>query len=234
MSDTLLEAEEFLQQLPDAVSRRKLGERLSQAIQELRNAPRQIQRVAALIETAELIDFGKQPHQAEVFSEMVEWVQTVGEALEDAEDAESLRKAMFEYSNDLNRAIGALERSIREHWRAVANDRFQPLVGLGELLNSMNVPNNLGGRLIACGQQAVSVSNTNSAIELHVALMKLLSDYDTLQAERAAEIGTDEVGEFINALADKRATLAMVTSEVHEWLVNHNALGRLGVTTRSR
>jgi hypothetical protein len=232
LNDVLLEAEELLEQLPEAVSQRKVGERLAQAIRDLGNADHQLQRMSALIATAEVTEFGKQPHQAEALDEMVDCAQTVGEALENAQDAEALRKAMFEYSNDLNQAITTLQRSIRAHWGTVASDRFQPLIGLGELLESMNVPNNLGGRLIACGRQAMTVSSAGSAPELQAAIGALLSEYDVLQAERAAEIGNDEVGEFINALAEKRATLAMVTPQVREWLVGHGALDRLGVTTR--
>ena len=96
----------------------------------------------------------------------------------------------------------------------------------------MNVANNLGTRLAACGQKAMNSGTAGSASELHTAAVALWSEYDALQAERAAEIGEDEVGEFINALADKRATLAMVTPKVQAWLADHSALDRLGVTTR--
>lgn len=232
MSDALLEAEALLVDLPDAVSRRTLGEQLGKTIGELRTAPYQIQRITALIETANLTGFGKPVHQREVLGEMLECAQAVGEALESAEDAKALREAAFEYSNDLNRAIAALERSIREHWRAVATERFQPLIGLGELLSSMNVPNDLGARLMACGRTAASSASAGTAPELHAGIAALSTQYDALQAERAKELGDHEVGDFINALADKRATLAMVTPKVHAWLDAHKALERLGITTR--
>lgn len=121
---------------------------------------------------------------------------------------------------------------MREHWRVLAHERFQPLVGLGELLASMNVANNLGPRLMACGRKGIASTNASSATDLHASVTELSNEYDALQAERAAEIGEDEVGEFINALADKRATLAMVTPKVQAWLTEHAALDRLGITTR--
>lgn len=232
MSDALLEAEALLEQLPDAVSRRTLGERLTKAITELRTAGHQIQRMTALVETAGLIDYGKPAQQREILEEMIDCAKSVGEALENAEDAVALRAAVDEYSNDLIRAIASLDRSLREHWRVLANERFQPLVGLGELLASMNVANNLGPRLMACGRKGIASTNASSATEFHASVMALSTEYDALQAERAAEIGEDEVGEFINALADKRATLAMVTPKVHDWLAEHAALDRLGITTR--
>lgn len=232
MSDPLIEAEALLEQLPDAVSRRSLGERLGQAIQDLSNASHQMERMAALIETAKLTGFGKQPHHSETLDEMIDCAKMVGAALENAEDAGALREAVFEYSNDLKQAIAALERSIRDNLRAFANERFQPLIGLGELLTSMNVSNDLGSRLIACGREGMSVSNAGSALQLQVAVEAVLDDYALLQAERATVIGEDEVGDFINALADKHATLAMVTPKVREWLTDHDVLDRLGITIR--
>lgn len=232
MSDALVEAEALLGQLPVAVSRRTLGERLGKAIHDLSNASHQMQRMAALIETAKLTGFGKQPHHAETLDEMIDCAKMVGEALENAEDAEALRQAVFEYSNDLKQAIAALERSVRDNLRSFAAERFQPLIGLGELLTSMNVSNDLGSRLIACGRDGMSVSSASSAPQLQAAIEAVLDDYELLQAERAKEIGEDEVGDFINALADKQATLAMVTPKVREWLADHDVLDRLGITIR--
>jgi hypothetical protein len=152
--------------------------------------------------------------------------------LEEASDAEELREAVYDYSTDLKQAISALEQSIREHWRVVAIERFQPLVGFGQLLSSVNVPNKLGDRLTSCGQRGVASANAGSFSDLLAAVKSLFSEYDSLQAERAAEISEDEVGDFLNALAEKRATLAMVTPRVRDWLANHGALERLGITAR--
>lgn len=232
MSDALLEAEKFLEQLPAAVSRRTLGERLGAALAELRNADRLIERMRQCLKISDLIAFGRLDHQREVLTDMVDYALTVGEDLEKADDAEKLRKAVFAYTSDLAKAIAALERSIREHWRAVVSERFQPLTGLGELLALINVPNDLGQRMQFCGQKSLSSVNAGSTKDLLSNIEHLLDEYDKLQDERKKEIGEDEVGDFVNALADNRATLAMVTSKVREWLADHDALDRLGITTR--
>ena len=96
----------------------------------------------------------------------------------------------------------------------------------------MNVPNELGQRLKLCSQKGQNSVNAGSTKDLLSSIEDLLEEYDDLQAERKEEIGEDEVGDFINALADKRATLAMVTSKVRAWLEDHDALDRLGITTR--
>jgi hypothetical protein len=232
MTDALEEAEALLIELPDAVSRRSLGERLSQAVTALKTADHQIERMKALIAAAEEIGYGKSEHQREALEEMVECALGVGEGLEAAEEAETLRVAVFEYQDSLAKAVGALERLLREHWRTVSADRFQPMIGLGALLTAMNVANNLGGRLVTCGQRGVAAIGPSTAPELLATIRGLFSDYDRLQAERAEEIGDDEVGDFINALAEKKATLTMVTPKVLAWLGEHDALDRLGINPR--
>lgn len=232
MTDALLEAEELLEQLPAAVSRRTLGERLGQALVELRSSERQVERIKDSLKIVRLIKFGGPRHQREVLTDMVDSALMVGENLEAARDAEALRKAVFEYTNDLKQSITKLEHLIREHWRTVVAERFQPLSGLGELLASMNVPNELGQRLKLCSQKGHSSVSAGSINDLLSRIESLLQEYDHLQAERKEEIGEDEVGDFINALADKRATLAMVTPKVRAWLEDHDALDRLGITTR--
>jgi hypothetical protein len=232
MSDVLEDAEALLERLPDAVVRRRLGERLRQAVDALRTADRQIARITALLELSRIVDFGKTPDQRAVLQGMRECAAAVGASLENAEDAEELRIAVFDYEDTLKKALGALELLIRDRWRAFSADRFQPLIGVGELLTSMNASNNLGGRLADCGRKGTAAANSGSVIELLPAVRALLADFDALQAERAAEIGDDEVGEFINALAERRANLAMVTPKVLGWLKQHGTLERLGVNPR--
>ncbi|MBN8190197.1 hypothetical protein JF540_26335 [Salipiger thiooxidans] len=232
MTDVLSDAETLLKQLPEAVTRRAFGDRLSKAIHDLGDADHQVDRISALLRTANLTKYGSAQEQADALEDVIHLADKVGKSLEEAEDAETLREAVFEYSKDLKQAIATLDRSIRVHWQSIVRESFQPLIGLGELLASMNVANDLGGRLSACGRQATSVPNSCAASDLHTAISKLFADYAALQSERAAEIGEDEVGEFMNALAEKRATLSMVTPKVQDWLTRHHALDRLAIAPR--
>lgn len=232
MSDVLEEAEALLVELPGAVSRRKLGERLGQAVTSLKDAGYQVERIKALLAVADLIKFGGVSDQREAIDEVVECAEDVGAALEMAEDPEALRKATYEYENILKSSILSLDRAIRTRWRTVAEDRFSPLIVLGRLLSSMNVQNDLGERLKACGEKGSSTAIPSQAADLLASIKALFAEYDALQAERAREIADDEVGEFINALADRRATLAMVSPKVHAWLEAHSALDRLGINPR--
>jgi hypothetical protein len=234
VSDILEEAETLLVQLPDAVAQRRFGERLGEAVTVLKIADAQIARIQALLKTADLLGYGKVPQQREVIDEMVYWARHVGKSLEEADDSEDLRSAVFDFKDSLHKAIIALERGIHELWRTEAESKFQPLIALGELLCAINVANNLGSRLVQCGKAGLGSTNIGLATERLSTIRKLLADHKTLQDERTNSLGDDEVSEFIKALADNRATLAMVSPKVHAWLSDHDALARLGVTTRSR
>ncbi|MBJ7533300.1 hypothetical protein JDN40_04155 [Rhodomicrobium vannielii ATCC 17100] len=232
MSDVLVEAEELLKELPDAVDRRKLGDQLRKAVIALGTADRQIARIAALLELSRIVGFGETVDQHAALEDMKECAIDIGAALEEADNEKQLRLAVYEYENSLPRALSALERAVRERWRLVALARFQSLIGIGKLLTSMNVSNNLGSRLEDCGRRGMAASSIGAAADLVTNVKGLLAELDTLQQERAAEISDDDVGIFINALAENRATLAMVNSKVHEWLKEHSALERLGISLR--
>jgi hypothetical protein len=165
---------------------------------------------------------------------MVDWARNVGNALAEADDSDALRRAAYDYGDSLNKSIVALDRAIHEHWRMEAIEKFQPLVELGKLLSTMNIGNNLGRRLADCGEAGLASTNTGLAVERLRKIKQLLADHQALQHERGSQIGDDEVGKFIKALADNRATLDMVTTKVWAWLIEHEALGSLGVTTRQR
>ena len=164
MTDALEEAEALLLKLPDAVARRKLGERLTQAIIALRTADHQIARITALLELSRIVEFGKTIEQRDALEEMRDCAAEIGASLEEAEDAEELRSAVYEYENSLKKAIATLERAVRERWRVVAAERFQPLIGIGNLLTSMNVSNNLGGRLADCGRKGLGAAANAASI----------------------------------------------------------------------
>jgi hypothetical protein len=232
MTDLLVDAEDYLNRLPEAVSRRKLGEGLGGVLRTLSNSEQQIAKIAAFFELAKLLHFPTSQSDEEIFEDLRGCVEAMAKSLNAAENSDTLRKLEDVYTKEFNPAVTAYERAIREYWRNIISSQFRPLISIGELLNSMNVANNLGQRLRDCGQRAVdSNQRLDSATELRKLAFDLLVEYKELQAERAAQIAEDEVGDFINALLEKRATLSLVTPKVHAWLIKHNALDSLGVTT---
>ena len=97
MTDALVALESLLEELPGAVDRRKLGDRLSHSLEALRNADHQIARMNAVLDFAALTGFGGTAAERETLAELKEEACAVGEALETASTADQLRAAVFDY-----------------------------------------------------------------------------------------------------------------------------------------
>ncbi|POF62923.1 hypothetical protein CFR73_01695 [Novacetimonas maltaceti] len=219
MTWSLKQVEDLLPQLPSAVERRKLGERLREAVQALRAAPQQIQRIRTLMELADVLECS-----SDLLDEVRDAALEIGEELENVSDPEVLHTATDEYRRTLIPAVGRLEHALRERCRVFTAERFQPQVGIGKLLTQMHVPDNLGERLVACAQQGMQLATQGTVAEMLSGLRTRLAELDALQRERSTRIPDGEVGGFIAALVEERATLAMVTPDVVQWLAEHGAL----------
>ena len=227
MSDQLQKLEELLPALPAAADQRRLGDRLDQATQTLREATQQAQRLRAVIKISCAVGYGATPDQAEVLQDLRRTALEVAEALDDADDPESLRTAVWDYEKTFLPALANVDRAARVQWKALVAERFQPLITFGDLLAIMGV-GDLGGRMKRCGQRAQMVG-TGPAEQVANEVEELLAEIGRLQAERSTAIGTGDVGEFLNALAERRATLLMITPEVRNWLKDHDALEQFSV-----
>jgi hypothetical protein len=229
MTDQLDMLEALLPELPAAADRRRLGDRLVQAIQDLREAPSQARRLKSLIRLAEVVGFGASPDQRATLGELRETARDVGAALEEASDEESLKTAVYDYQKSLLPALATFDRGTREQWTTVVRDQFAPLVAFGELLEKIAGVADLGHRLADCGRRAQRLSG-GAAEDLLTGVTAMLAERDALQTERAQQIGDDEVGAFLNALAIGQATLALITPDVRAWLDENHALGRFRVS----
>ncbi|MES3100517.1 hypothetical protein [Sphingomonas faeni] len=230
MSDALIELETLLQDLPDAVDRRRLGEALNKSLQALQGAPRMAERIGSLLELCSTLGFESDPLQRELAVAVREESWEVGEAIAESETEDSLRTAVWNYEKSLANTVAALDRALRQHWRTVVSERFLPLVGLGDLLARIGASPDFGRRLAACGRSAQSVGDGVPSVELLARARSLLAELASLHRERGESIGEGAVGMFLNALAEGTATLAMIDDEVREWLTSNHALGRIRVS----
>lgn len=229
MTDSLVELEELLEDLPAAVERRSMGDVLATALSKLRTAEHQAQRVEALLGLAELIEYQSGPAQDDLVDSLRQEALDIGDALEAAETPDDLEKAVYRFEKDLGTEIGALDRALRQHWTQFSARLFQPLVAVGELLRRIGGEAELGNELLACGREAQAIPSGTPAPALLSQIERLLATRERLQERRRAALGEGAVADFINALADNRATLAMVTTEVRAWLDEHDASARLQV-----
>lgn len=230
MTDPLASLESMLAELPMAVDRRKLGDRLTQSLETLKTADADIGRLTAILDLAELIGYGTTPSQAEILSELQEEAQAVGMALETVSTETNLRDAVLEYEKEFRQALRSADVGIRAHWGSFATGKFQPVSTLGELLRRIGVEPELAARMQDCGKRGLAIGSGGTLPDLVERARSHLADLEAIQQERADTIGQGDVGDFINALADQRATLAMVTDEVRTWLEHNHALERFSLS----
>jgi hypothetical protein len=229
MSDALLELESLLDDLPNAIDRRRLGDRLTQSMATLQNADHNIERIAAVIELADLTGMTEAGH-GQAVQRLKEEALEVGEWLETASSDEDLRDATYEYDKVLLRTLTNCELTVRNHWQVSAAQRFRPLLALGELLQRINVRPDLGHRLADTARRALNAGQTGSAKSLSADVKGLIAEEEALKAEQAELMSEGEIGSFITAVAERKATLAMVTPKVHEWLSRNGALDRFAIS----
>lgn len=229
MSDRLADLETLLEQLPDAVARRRLGDNLNQASEKLKTSGQQAAKLGALLDVADLIGFVSQGDADHVVDTARRTAADVGESLSEAHDETTLRESIWAYEREFLPAVVSLDRSVRSRIRAVAQERYHPLITYGQLLGGIAATADLGARLTTFGQKAVLPQDQVATTDLATVIRRQKQDYEALQAERTATVGAGAVGEFLNALAEHRATLAMITPEVWDWLKANDALDRFDV-----
>ena len=228
MSDALEELEALLPRLPEAVKRQRLGQQLDDAAGKLRTGEQEAKRLAALIALASLLGFDN-IEQREQLSEARDEAWKVGSSLVEADEAEDLRQATSRYERDFLPALRTLHRDLWKHWRTVVARDFAPLVQIGEMLGKLDQGSTLACDLANCGAEATSMEQTASAADFLNQVSKFVARRDRLQEQRRAAFGDGAVAAFVNALAESRARLDMVTPEVRAWLDTHDASGRLRV-----
>lgn len=228
MSDQLEELETLLPDLPEAVKRRDLGDRLNNSIEVLRNADYQIGRLGALLEVAELTGMTVGP-QGKAIANLREEAFDVGDALEAATTDDELRDSIDGYKEWVQRTLASSDIVVRNNWKMLAAQRFRSLASLGSLLQRIGVDAELGARLAEAGARAEKAGDLTPATAMCAEIKALLAELEELQSKRAGTLNEGEIGAFITALAEQRATVEMITPEVRKWLADNQALSRFSV-----
>lgn len=228
-NDPLSRLEGLLVALPEAVEQRRLGDSLARAAATLKSADRQIERVEALLGLSVDLSFGLAGVQEEIVEAVRAEAWEVGHGLETAASPAALDKAVDGFERDLAPALSNLDRSMRQHWNAVVAEQFQPLVAVGELLTRIDEDSDLGACLVACGRAAQAAASLTGR-PLRDKVRELMQERQRLQERRREELGEGDVVAFVNALAENRASLGMVTDAVRAWLASNQALDKLKVS----
>lgn len=230
MTDNLVELEALLPKLPEAVSQRRLGDQLSNATEKLKGAPQQAAKLEVLLALSAVVMGPEGGDLGEVIAKTRRSAIDLGESLSEAEDETSLREALWAYEKEFTPALHSFDRAVRARVRAKAQSEYQPLIAYGALLGKIGATAELGARLTAFGQKAVAPVDQLQPLDLLEVVRRNDREFGQLQADRAALVGSDAVGAFLNALAERRATLNMVTPEVWTWLTENGALSQFSVS----
>lgn len=222
MSDALEELEVLLPELPSAVERQKLGQQLDVSAEKLRSGIQEAERLKALLVLASLLGLDS-VEQRDDFDEAQDEARRVGDALLSTEDADQLKDATDRYEREFLPALKRLHRNINQRWDTVSNQDFRPLIQVGEMLERLDQESTLGRELATCGRAATNYRPVANATEFLSQVQDLLAQRDRLQVQRRAAYGDGAVAAFVNALAENRANLDMVTPEVRNWLDVHGA-----------
>lgn len=229
MSDDLIELERLLEDLPTALENQSLGEELSRTVEELSSAERQIHRIFALLSIGKVLLYNSEI-QTEYLEDVKDEARKVGLMLEQAETAEDLKLASARYKNELNSAVSNLDRDLRQHWRSFVVQRFRPLIDVGEMLRSLGGQDDLARELTNCGRKANEFQPGSDTISFLENVRSFVVQHEQLQLQRKAAFGEGAIASFIDALAENRATLDMVSDDVRSWLDEKRSTNRLRVT----
>lgn len=233
MTDALDELERLLPELEPALERRRLGESLGRVVDALRESDPYIRRLKAILEIAHETDFSAEPRHAETLRELIETAKSAAEEMLKANTVDDLKVVQDEYKEFAKVMANADVHAIRPHWAGIVARDFKPLGAIGRLLERIDGVSDLGHRLVECSRKAdESVRSKASAEALRDSIRRLREERLELEAERDSLTNEPEVDAFLNALAEGRATLRIVTEKVRVWLDQNGALDSFSILPR--
>lgn len=230
MLDALVELEGLLVELPSAMERQRLGQQLDVSADKLRNGVAEAERLSALLALAVLLEIENR-EQLEDLDDARNEAWRIGSLLVATEDASQLKEATDRYEKDFLQALKGIHRNVVHRWEEVVRRDFRPLIQVGAMLEKLDPSSSLGREMASCGQAPAGIQYVSNASELLTQVRDLVAKREELQRKRRSEYGDGAVAEFVNALAENRATLNMVTPDVRRWLDSHGASAWLKVAT---
>ena len=230
MLDALVAREALLADLPSAMEQQKLGQQLDVSADKLRAGVAEAERLSALLVLAALLKLDNK-EQLEDLEDARNEARWVGGTLATTEDASQLKEATDRYEKDFLLSLRGVHRNVIQRWEDVARRDFRPLIQLGEMLEKLDPSSSLGREMTVCGRTATSFQRVSNANELLDHVRAFLATRGELQRRRRSEYGDGEIAEFVNALAEDRAKLDMITPDVRKWLDSHGASAWLKVST---
>ena len=229
--DLLAELRAYTPKLKSAVETVRLDAAATKALNTLRSVSGQADRFSACVAAIKILDRKRDRTVREALIKAAGKASDIGEALEEAADSDGVRAAEYAYHDGFGGALHELETAVRNAWSEQARSEFEPLRGMGELLERIPDTAGLGHRLTALGQEARDLVGTRPPLpELNTKLERLCPAAAALRQE-LSHVGDDdpEVTAFLRAMATNQARASHLTHSVWKWLEKCGALGVFAV-----
>lgn len=221
--------EALLPALPNAVAKTKFGDNLRSIAQDIRDAATLSKDAKALLQIAIEIDLIDIPSRRQRIEEMFDASGVAARQFENAKDDSALRTAKDDY-NEWKKSVRSLGLAVSEHWEGVRSRQFDPLAAYGEILGLVPGLAPLAQQFVACSRQAKAISMSSGAVSMLEKITSAKATLRTLQEQRAQQVQDPAVGHFLNAVADRKATLEDVNDDVLRWLRENGGAKRFQLT----
>ncbi|MDZ4062976.1 MAG: hypothetical protein U1A07_14205 [Phenylobacterium sp.] len=225
-TDLLDELDTLTPQLSGAVETVRLDEAAKKALDQLKTAKSQAERFSAAVNIVRLLERQSDPAIRTALRDARNKARDVGEALQEATDADGVQDAALAFGDGFAAAVGALDGAVREAWSRAVFGEFDTLRVMGQLLEKIDDTRPLGEALLATGQRAQQLTIVRPPLQ------ELSAHIETLQAEaftlkeRLRQVGDEDpdVDAFLRAATVSQATARHLTASVRTWLEKNHAL----------
>lgn len=231
MTDVLLELEECLPKLAGALEVRDIADSLRNVAEMLNGLSDGIERLKAVFDVARMTGFDAGTRH-EQMDDLLDSVKELGTAMLQARTATQLDDIQFVHK-DFVRELANIDRMLKGHWGRIVQRDYVPLKAIGGLLQRIEDTADLGKKMVKCGQDAVELRETIRIPELRDEISRLEKRRGDLKQMRSAATGDTEIDLFLDAIANRTATLEMFTTQVQEWLSKNEALDKFVISARS-
>jgi hypothetical protein len=223
--------EKMLPLIGPAVKRSRFGAGLAKLSDISEFAEETLSNFEACLHVATITRFANRPERVELIESVVVEAEELSRVLLTAQDERDVDKAKA-LQTDLRKSYEHLFRSLRGHVEVWVNENFLSLKAYAELLTRIPQTTDLGRAMERCCQDAAQIKSARNALNMLQSVDDVCRQREALNVQREALNKISGVGGFLSALAEQRATLADISPEVMEWLVETNALSAFSVQAK--
>jgi len=228
----LEELEKLIPKIEPAVRKSRFGEGLQKISDIAQFADNLRVNFRATLDVANRTEYGRRSDHVEAIEKVVLEADTLSKVLLHSSNEDDLVRARA-LREDLQKSYESLFRSLRGHIERWVEEQFVSQRGYTDLLKKIPQTMAFGLAQEACCNEALRARTVRNAVEMQSIIQRVCEQRETLNTQKESLNQIPGAGNFLEAIAEQRATLADVTPEVMSWLVEMNALETFSVQSSS-